>query len=162
MWSGTHEHALYTSLLVFCLYCTLLREAREYGYSFNIRLILADLATERGKQAERSKLNFWCPIILSSPLLVKPYVWFAHAIVNYIPVLLLNQPIFLKQHIVCFQEIYMIYPIPGHKCAKKQKNNAWIMGNWHFIAGKIRLKLTDDFYFWKLTCVFPVLSLRGE
>ena len=47
-------HALYTSLLVLCLYCTLLREAREYGYSFSIRLILADLATERGKQAERT------------------------------------------------------------------------------------------------------------
>ena len=33
-----------------------------------------------------------------------------------IPVLLLNQPIILKQHIVCFQEMYMLYPIPGHMC----------------------------------------------
>ena len=98
--------------LVFCLYCTLLREAREYGYSSNIRLILADLATERGKQAERwllvpnLLLRYWSSQLfgLRMPLSTD------------IPVLLQNQPIFLKQHIVCFQEIYMLYPIPGHKC----------------------------------------------
>ena len=66
----------------------------------------------------------------------------------------------MKQHIVCFQESFTQFQ--NINVAKKQKNSAWIMGNWHFIARKIWLKLTDDFHLWKLTCVFPVLSLRGE